>query len=98
MTTNEFIDKWNVAYENLEQKLEFAAEMTADLKSIKGYTEEDMESFASWVSLGYSIEPEKSNGERGLVYYENGTFDYHTGHTKLYTMKELLNIWKEANE
>lgn len=98
MTTKEFIEKWNVAYENLEQKIEFASEMKDDLKSIKGYTGEDMEAYAAWVSLGYSIEPEESNGERGLVYYENGTFNYHTGHTKLYTITDLLKIWKEANK
>jgi hypothetical protein len=98
MTTNQFIDKWNVAYEDREQKEEFASEMKDDLKSIKGYTGEDMESFAAWVSLGYSIEPEKSNGERGIVYYENGTFNYATRETKLYTITDLLKIWKEEQK
>lgn len=62
------------------------------------YTAEDMESFAAWVSLGYSIEPEKSNGERGIVYYENGTFNYATRETKLYTITDLLKIWKEEQK
>ena len=34
MTVNEFIEKWNVGYEDLEQKSEFAAEMKSDLESL----------------------------------------------------------------
>lgn len=34
MNIIEFIEKWNVAYEDKEQKLEFAKEMEADLKAV----------------------------------------------------------------
>jgi hypothetical protein len=34
MTKEEFIGKWNVAYEDKEQEIEFAIEMKADLDSI----------------------------------------------------------------
>jgi len=34
MTTKKFIEKWNVGYEYLEQKQEFAREMKADLKQL----------------------------------------------------------------
>lgn len=34
MNQKEFISKWNVGYESLEQKEEFAKEMEADLKSL----------------------------------------------------------------
>ena len=47
MTTEEFIEKWNVAYESLEQKAEFAAEMRRDLKSI-GKHREKIAASESW--------------------------------------------------
>lgn len=34
MTKQEFIDKWNIGYESLEQKSEFAADMEADLNDV----------------------------------------------------------------
>ncbi len=34
MTTAEFIEKWNVAYEDLEQANEFSREMYLDLLSV----------------------------------------------------------------
>lgn len=34
MTRKEFIRKWNVAFENKEQELDFAAEMERDLKEL----------------------------------------------------------------
>ena len=34
MTTDEFIKKWNVAFEDKEQQLEFAAEMQRDLQLV----------------------------------------------------------------
>jgi len=34
MTIPEFIQKWNVAYENKEQQSEFAEEMRADMNKI----------------------------------------------------------------
>lgn len=33
MTAKEFIKKWNVAYEDKEQELEFSLEMKADLQA-----------------------------------------------------------------
>jgi hypothetical protein len=35
MDAKEFIEKWNVGYEDLEQKEEFAKEMEADLKALQ---------------------------------------------------------------
>lgn len=35
MTKEQFVTKWNVGYEDLEQKLEVAAEMMADLNSLE---------------------------------------------------------------
>jgi hypothetical protein len=34
MTIKKFIEKWNVGYEDFEQKQEFAREMKADLKQL----------------------------------------------------------------
>jgi hypothetical protein len=34
MTKKEFIEKWNVAFEDKEQELEFAAEMEIDLYAV----------------------------------------------------------------
>lgn len=34
MTKKQFIDKWNVAYEDKEQQAEFAKLMKADLRSV----------------------------------------------------------------
>jgi hypothetical protein len=35
MDAKEFIEKWNVGYEDLEQKAEFALEMESDLKALQ---------------------------------------------------------------
>ena len=35
MTQDQFIEKWNVGYEDFEQKAEFAQEMKNDLASLK---------------------------------------------------------------
>jgi hypothetical protein len=34
MTKEEFIKKWNIAFEDKEQELEFAAEMESDLDAV----------------------------------------------------------------
>jgi len=34
MTTKKFIEKWNVGYEDFEQKQEFEREMRKDLKQL----------------------------------------------------------------
>lgn len=41
MTKQEFISKWNVAFESKEQELEFAREMKRDLEEVikEGYRE-----------------------------------------------------------
>ena len=42
MTKEEFIKKWNVAFEDKEQDAEFAAEMEADLKAVISAVEENI--------------------------------------------------------
>ena len=58
MTTSEFIKKWNVAFEDLEQKREFAKEMRKDINSLdvirdlKEYKKEHEKMFETGEGLG----------------------------------------------
>lgn len=46
-----FIEKWNVGYEDHEQKAEFAAEMKAEINQV---TQDVACRFASWVNGAYT--------------------------------------------
>jgi len=60
MKTEEFIEKWLVGYESLEQKAEFSIEMESDL--------EDLSNTSKWISVEDRL-PER--GVKVIVYFCN---------------------------
>jgi hypothetical protein len=59
MNKQEFIEKWNVGYEDFEQKLEFAKEMESDLQSLLQ---------SEWVKVKERLPTRKEYREKVLIH------------------------------
>jgi len=96
MTKEEFINKWNVGYENIEQQNEFAGEMLSDLNKLESQQQAKKEGepvFGATGLIGYLKEPTPSPSKTDWENYK----DEETSEAYWEGLRErFLKSWKEG--